>query len=86
MQCRDEPVIVSTNIEHNYLSPTLDLDRIRIGISPSDINKTLPVSSSHNRSPVLKELRRLREINPRLHQKSLFNDAHAYKAYSQEAR
>jgi hypothetical protein len=79
MQSRDESVIVSTNVEHDDLSPTLDLDRIRTGISPSNIDKTLPFRNSNYGSPVLKEFRRFREINPRLHQKSLFNDAHAYK-------
>jgi hypothetical protein len=77
-----QPVIIAARVEHQHLPSAPHPDRIRAGIGAPDLGEVSPRCRPDHLAPCLQVASSLWIFPGCLHQKRLFDDAHAYNVSS----
>ena len=76
MQRRNEPIIVAANIKYHHAPSASHLNRIRTGVSFTDLCNVFPLRGTDNHAPCLQIFGGFWKFFRRLNQKAFLNEPH----------
>src|ERR1043165_4866031 len=82
MYCRDQSVLIPTNIEHHGRSAACTADEIGAGINLANLSQASPSSRPQHENPRCQVFCRFRIFFGRITKELLLHNSHAYKKYA----